>query len=53
LRNSNGLKQQQRKYIDITEAQDHVKQILEIVIPHYQHMYKYRLRIPQTVKILI
>ena len=53
LRNSNGLKQQQRKYIDITEAPDRVKQIYEMVLPHYQHMYQYRLRIPQTAKILI
>ena len=52
LRNSDGLSQQQRKYVDITEAPDRVKQIYEMVLPHYQHMYTHRLHIPQTAKIL-
>ena len=43
LRNSDGLKAQQRKYIDIAEAPDRVKQIHETVLPHYQHMHAQRL----------
>jgi len=52
LVNSDGLKQQQRNYVDISEAPDRVKQIYEMVLPHYQHMYTHRLRVPQTAKIL-
>ena len=52
LRNSDGLSQQQRKYVDITEAPDRVKQIYEMVLPHYQYMYTHRLRMPQTAEIL-
>jgi hypothetical protein len=48
LRNSNGLKAQQRKYIDITEAPDRVRQIHELVLPHYQHLYAHRLRLSDT-----
>ena len=43
LRNSDGLKAQQRKYIDIAEAPDRVKQIHQTVLPHYQHMHTQRL----------
>ena len=43
LRNSDGLKAQQRKYIDISEAPDRVKQIHEQLLPHYQHLYAHRL----------
>lgn len=43
LRNSDGLKSQQRKYINIAEAPDRVKQIHDTVLPHYQHMHAQRL----------
>ena len=43
LRNSDGLKPQKRKYINIDEAPDRVKQIYEIVLPHYEHMADYKL----------
>ena len=43
LRNSNGLQAQARNYIDISQAPDRVKEIYEIVLPHYQHMHQYRL----------
>lgn len=43
LRNSDGLKPQVRTSIDICEAPDRVKQIYEVVIPHYEHLKKHRL----------
>jgi hypothetical protein len=48
LRNSDGLKAQIRKYIDIAEAPDRVKQIHQLVLPHYQHLYAHRLRLPDS-----
>ena len=44
LRNSDGLKPQPRKYIDIDEAPDRVKEIYEIVLPHYEAMHRHRLK---------
>ena len=43
LRDSDGLKPQERKYIDISEASDRVKEIYETVLPHYEAMHKHRL----------
>lgn len=43
LRNSDGLKPQLRRYIDISETPDRVKQIYETVLPHYLHMHAFRL----------
>ncbi len=43
LRNSNGLKPQPRRYIDLSDAPDRVKDIYETVLPHYEHLYKYKL----------
>ena len=43
LRNSDGLKPQPRKYIDIAKAPGRVKEIYEIVLPHYEHIYQHRL----------
>jgi hypothetical protein len=37
------LKAQPRQYIDITEAPDRVKEIYEIVLPHYEHLHAHRL----------
>ena len=44
LRGSDGLKPQPRKYIDISDAPDRVKRIYDIALPHYLHMYQYRLQ---------
>lgn len=44
LRGSDGLKPQERRYIDISEAPDRVKEIYETVLPHYDHMHQYRLK---------
>jgi hypothetical protein len=45
LRNSDGLKAQKRKYLDISDAPDRVKEIYDIVQPHYQHLYNHRLSV--------
>ena len=43
LRDSDGLKAQPRSYIDISEAPDRVREIYDIVLPHYQHLHAHRL----------
>jgi hypothetical protein len=43
LRGSDGLKAQPRRYIDISEAPDRVREIYETVLPHYDHLHQYRL----------
>ena len=49
LRNSDGLKPQKRKYIEINQAPDRVKQIYELMLPHYQHMFAYKLSLSGAV----
>jgi len=44
LRDSDGLKPQPRRYLDISEAPDRVKEIYEIVLPHYEAMHCRRLK---------
>ncbi|MEM1200130.1 MAG: hypothetical protein AAGI06_12550, partial [Pseudomonadota bacterium] len=44
LRNSDGLKPQKCKYIDITQAPDRVKEIHERMLPHYEHLHSHRLQ---------
>ena len=44
LARSDGLKPQPRKYIDISEAPDRIKAIYEAVLPHYEHLHRFRLR---------
>jgi adenylylsulfate kinase len=46
LRNSTGLMNQPRHYIDITDAPEKVREIYEIALPHYQAVYAHRLRVP-------
>ncbi len=53
LRDSEGFKPQPRKYVDIAETPDRVKRIYEMVLPHYEHMYAHRLRIPQAAEVLV
>ena len=45
LRNSDGLKAQKRQYLDISNAPDRVKEIYDIVQPHYQYLYNHRLSV--------
>ena len=44
LRESDGLKPQPRRYIDISEAPDRVKEIYDTVLQHYQRLHAHRLR---------
>ena len=43
LCDSDGLKAQPRQYIDITDAPDRVRDIYEVVLPHYEHLHAHRL----------
>ena len=43
LKNSDGLKPQPRRYIDINEAPDPVKRLYDICLPHYEYLHQYRL----------
>lgn len=43
LRDSDGLKPQVRKYVDISEASDHARRMYELCLPHYEHLYQHRL----------
>ena len=45
LRNSDGLKPQKRKYVDISDAPDRVQEIHAAVLPHYEHLHGHRLRL--------
>lgn len=49
LRDSNGLKPQVRKYIEINDVPDRVKQIYDLVLPHYEHMKAHKLPCSKTV----
>ena len=44
LRDSTGLTAQPRQYIDISDAPDRVKEIHELVLPHYQALHRHRLK---------
>ena len=39
-----GETDQVRRYVDISEVSDRVKEIYEQVLPHYEHMKQYRLQ---------
>jgi hypothetical protein len=43
LRDSDGLKAQPRRYIDIADAPPRVREIHEILLPHYRHLHAHRL----------
>jgi len=49
LRNSHGLEPQPREAIDISDAPQRVKEIYEIVLPHYEHLHAHRLKVPELV----
>jgi len=44
LRNSDGFKPQKRRYIEIDQLPDRVKQVYQRALPHYQHLYEHRLQ---------
>ena len=43
LRNSDGFKPQKRNYTEVNELPDRVKEIYDIVMPHYNELYAHRL----------
>lgn len=43
LRNSDGLKPQKRKYVEVDSLPDWVKEVYEAVLPHYKHLHAQRL----------
>jgi hypothetical protein len=51
LRNSNGLKPQPRRTIDIADAPDRVKAMYEVVLPHYRHLHAHRLTAAKTAEL--
>lgn len=44
LANSTGLNRQVRKYVEVADAPDRVKQVYRRMRPHYDHLYQYRLK---------
>jgi len=49
LAESNGLKRQPRDYPDISETPDWVREIYEIVLPHYEYLYSHRQKPPDRI----
>ncbi len=43
LRDSDGLKPQPRNTVDISQAPDRVREIYQLVLPHYEHLHAHRL----------
>ncbi|MEM8980127.1 MAG: sulfotransferase family protein [Pseudomonadota bacterium] len=43
LKNSTGLKPQIRKYVDLEDAPERVRQVHRRMQPHYDHLYQHRL----------
>ena len=44
LRNSDGLKPQVRRYVEVDQLPDRVKQIYARALPHYEYLHEHRLR---------
>lgn len=44
LAKSTGLTRQERRYIDISDAPERIKQVHRRMLPHYEHLYAHRLR---------
>ncbi len=44
LAKSTGLKQQERKYVEIADCAHRVQQVYRRMKPHYDHLYKHRLQ---------
>ncbi|MEM7282184.1 MAG: sulfotransferase family protein [Pseudomonadota bacterium] len=43
LKNSNGLKAQPRRYVEVKDAPARVQEVYGENLPHYEHLYGYRL----------
>jgi hypothetical protein len=44
LRNSDGLKPQVRRYVEIEDAPARVKDVYQDMLAHYEHLYKHRIK---------
>ncbi len=44
LRNSDGLKPQKRRYVELAEAPDRVREVHARMKPHYDHLHQHRIR---------
>lgn len=44
LRNSDGLKPQIRKYVEMEDAPARVKDVYQRMLPHYEHLYEQRIK---------
>lgn len=44
LKNSTGLKRQERRYVELTHAPHRVRQVYRRMKPHYDHMHSHRIR---------
>lgn len=49
LAKSTGLTPQKRKYVDLEKLPRRVQRIHRRMMPHYRHMHKHRVRVPETV----
>jgi len=45
LANSTGLKPQKSKHIEISDATERVRQVYRRMVPHYEHLYQYRIKV--------
>ena len=50
LINSDGLKPQPRKTVDITQTPDWVQEMHAAFLPHYEHLRAHRLRVPRLAE---
>ena len=44
LKNSDGLKPQPRRYVEVNEAPDRVQEVYGENLPHYEHLYAHRIK---------
>ena len=49
LAQSTGLTPQKRKYIEVADAPERVRRVHRRMKPHYDHLYKHRIRVSETV----
>ena len=45
LRNSDGLKPQERNYVELSDTPDRVLEVYEKMKPHYEYLYAHRLKV--------
>ncbi len=49
LAKSTGLQAQMRRYVDLENTPERVRRVYRRMLPHYQHLYRHRLRASETV----